>query len=169
MKTLKLLVVALTILMSCKKTNVDANPEPIIYGDSVAFSPKVYPYTVTQDINDRYLFGDSVYIHKNCFLIKIALSTNNSGGYTTKCKLIVNKVEIETRGVPTYNAPNDSTFKFNDTVALHKGWNFIQFTGFSWAPSTIYYRIDSGAVTVVDSNYIPLKIVGLPLSRKRTY
>ena len=170
MKTLTLVLFALVTLFACQKAvNKASPPPPVILGDSVAFSPKVYPQKNTQDINDNYLFGDSVYAPKNCILKKIALNVFNTGGYTTKCKLIVNNEEIATIGRPKYVSPNDSAFTFFDSVQLNKGWNFIKFTGFSWAPATIYYKILSGGVTIVDEGDALMEIYGLPLSRERKF
>jgi hypothetical protein len=168
MKLLTLALIALVTLFACHKEVNKACPR-VMLGDSVAFSPKVYPQKNTQDINDNYLFGDSVYAPKNCILKKIALNVFNTGGYTTKCKLIVNNEEIATIGRPTYISPNDSTFTFFVSVQLNKGWNFIKFTGFSWAPSTIYYKIFSGDVAIVDGGDALMEIYGLPLSRERKF
>jgi len=170
MKALTFTLLALITLFAChKEVNSDTPSQPVILGDSVAFSSKIYPQKNTQDINDNYLFGDSVYVPRNCILGKIAFNTVNTGGYTTKCKLIVNDVEIDTRGRPAYNSPNDSTFTFYDSVPLKKGWNFIKFTGYSWAPSTIYYNLFPEGVSIIDSGDIALKIFGLPLSRERKF
>src|SRR6266498_952622 len=98
MKILTLALFALVTLFACHKEVNKASP-PVILGDSVAFSPKVYPQKNTQDINDNYLFGDSVYAPKNCILKKIALNVFNTGGYITKCKLVVNNEEIATIGL----------------------------------------------------------------------
>src|SRR5690349_8465790 len=84
-----------TVFVSCTK-GTDATPRvppppPILYGDSVAFSAKVYPTTTTNDINDPYLLGDSMYIPQDsCILTKMAFNVQNIGGYTTKCRFLVN-------------------------------------------------------------------------------
>lgn len=168
MKRIKWVLIASLTLMACKK-DVNSNSQ-IVLGDDVVFAPKIYPQTVTQDINDNYLFGDSVYIPRPAKLVKIALNVQNKGGYTTKCKLIVNQTEIRTIGRPVYRGiGDDSTFTFYDTVSLPKGWNFIKFTGFSWAPAIIYYRIYEGDVRIIDDSTHDIKIVGLPLTRQRKF
>jgi len=165
-----------TVFVSCTK-GTDATPRvppppPILYGDSVAFSAKVYPTTTTNDINDPYLLGDSMYIPQDsCILTKMAFNVQNIGGYTTKCRFLINQVEVRTLGRPKYRGiGDDSTFTFYDTVLLKKGWNFFKFTGFSWAPAKIYYRIYPGDVSIYNPNHADtMTVIGLPITKVRKY
>lgn len=176
MNTFKFVVCAALVFAACRKgvdkTPAPPPPPPVLYGDSVAFLARTYPQTFTNDINDTYLLGDSVYVPQdNCILTKMAFNIQDIGGYTTKCRFLVNSVEVRTIGLPQYRGTGyDSTFTFYDTVLLQKGWNFFKFTGYSWAPAKIIYSVYPGDVNIYNPNHSDsMTIIGLPINNIRKY
>jgi hypothetical protein len=165
-------ITLLTLIISCKKgsQNIDKELPPVeSHGDSIIFKSKPHPQKITEDPNDNYLFGDSVWIPKECTLVAIGLDVLNTGGYTAKCKFTVNEAEIETRGIPKYDTvlnTGDSVFIFRDTVELVKGWNFIKFTGTTRSPASIYFSLHKEHLEFINTG---APVIGLPLKIKRDW
>jgi hypothetical protein len=170
---LSLAILAVVIFAtSCSKGVQDTNKQhiPETHGDSVILKQTAHPQRVTEDPNDNFLFGDSIWIPAPCRLVKIGLDVLNTGGYTKKCELHVNNVGIETRGVPVYDTvlkTGDSVFIFRDTISLVKGWNVIRFTGSTHSPASIFFSIHKEHLQLLDVDSFPL--IGLPVQIKRDW
>jgi hypothetical protein len=172
MKQSLTILAVLILTASCKKGSQDINKQPIpeTHGDSVIFKQTPHPQKITEDPNDNYLFGDSVWVPSACRLVQIGLDVLNKGGYTKKCALRVNNVLIETKGIPKYDTvlnTGDSVFIFQDTVALVKGWNFIKFTGTVRSPTTTFLSVHKEHLQLLDADSFP--VIGLPVQVKREW